>query len=474
MIYEPFNYAVNTALQNQSGGSGWSGPWLTQSNNMTTPGYSVAAGNLSYSNLQTIGNQGSGGSAYLSTGRLFDISASGALAPYIGTNGGIGKVGTTVWFSILLNKNTNNDDPMFTELNGSPDGWVIGSFFPHAGIGYYGTSSNVSGERRWSLRINNIVYPSSKIVTTGATTLAVMSVTFGASSHTLNVYFDPVLGTTPPTPNLTQTATGDLYFRGFAFYGEAGNGVEHIDEIRLASSYQCVAPDNTVPINAPPTAAFSMSTASGVAPLTVSFDALGSSDPDGTIVSYEWNFGDGSPLFTTASPSAFSHIFTTTGVLNISLKVTDNLGATNTTTQQITVSPASGGGFSCQAAPVLARIADCGVANGRIEVQSNSLSFSHSLQLNGVGTLLTSVSNIYNGLAAGNYVLKTWNSSGCAQDFNLTVPTDSATCVGWSVKSCRTQVGMNLNFPTYYTTERPFKNLFRFNSGLYSAYLATP
>jgi hypothetical protein len=33
---------------------------------------------------------------------------------------------------------------------------------------------------------------------------------------------------------------------------------------------------------------------------------------------------------------------------------------------------------------------------------------------------------------------------------------------------------MNLNFPTYYTTERPFKNLFRFNSGFYSTFLATP
>ncbi len=45
--------------------------------------------------------------------------------------------------------------------------------------------------------------------------------------------------------------------------------------------------------NLPPVAVASASPASGPAPLEVSFDGSGSSDPDGTIASYNWDFGDG-------------------------------------------------------------------------------------------------------------------------------------------------------------------------------------
>ena len=42
-------------------------------------------------------------------------------------------------------------------------------------------------------------------------------------------------------------------------------------------------------------------------PVAVSFASTGSSDADGSIVAYEWNFGDGSPVATT--PSA-THTYT--------------------------------------------------------------------------------------------------------------------------------------------------------------------
>ena len=40
----------------------------------------------------------------------------------------------------------------------------------------------------------------------------------------------------------------------------------------------------------------------------VVFNASASRDPDGTIVSYVWNFGDGTPEVTSASP-AVTHVF---------------------------------------------------------------------------------------------------------------------------------------------------------------------
>ena len=50
--------------------------------------------------------------------------------------------------------------------------------------------------------------------------------------------------------------------------------------------------------NIPPTAAFTATTAN----LTATFDATGSTDPDGTIAGYAWDFGDGA-TGTGATPS---------------------------------------------------------------------------------------------------------------------------------------------------------------------------
>ncbi len=60
--------------------------------------------------------------------------------------------------------------------------------------------------------------------------------------------------------------------------------------------------------------------------IPVSFDGSASYDPDGSIVSYLWNFGDGS---TTGGVSA-SHTYATAGIYTATLLVTDNAGATST------------------------------------------------------------------------------------------------------------------------------------------------
>lgn len=65
--------------------------------------------------------------------------------------------------------------------------------------------------------------------------------------------------------------------------------------------------------------------------LTVSFSGAQSTDPDGSIVKYEWNFGDGS----TGSGSDAQHTYTRQGSYTVSLQVTDNNGATATATKQI-------------------------------------------------------------------------------------------------------------------------------------------
>lgn len=54
----------------------------------------------------------------------------------------------------------------------------------------------------------------------------------------------------------------------------------------------------------------------------VDLDGSGSADPDGSALTYAWNFGDG----TLATGARVQHIFERAGVYNVSLKVTDAEG----------------------------------------------------------------------------------------------------------------------------------------------------
>jgi PKD repeat protein len=86
--------------------------------------------------------------------------------------------------------------------------------------------------------------------------------------------------------------------------------------------------------NAPPVAVASATPVSGTAPLTVYFSSSGSSDPDGSLTTYSWNFGDGAPASTSPAPS---HIYQNAGNFTAVLTVTDNRGATATAQVAIAV-----------------------------------------------------------------------------------------------------------------------------------------
>jgi PKD repeat protein len=83
------------------------------------------------------------------------------------------------------------------------------------------------------------------------------------------------------------------------------------------------------PANQAPVAAFTYSCAN----LTCSFNGSGSSDADGSIVSYGWAFGDA----TTGSGATVSHSFAAAGTYTVVLTVTDDDGATGSASQAVTV-----------------------------------------------------------------------------------------------------------------------------------------
>lgn len=87
----------------------------------------------------------------------------------------------------------------------------------------------------------------------------------------------------------------------------------------------------------PPTAVMQANPASGTTPFAVSFTSVGSLANSGTIVSYDWNFGDGG----LGSGASTTHVYNTPGVYNATLTVTNSngLGATSAATSITAIAP---------------------------------------------------------------------------------------------------------------------------------------
>ncbi len=96
----------------------------------------------------------------------------------------------------------------------------------------------------------------------------------------------------------------------------------------------CFRPPGAGGGNLPPVAVLSAVPQSGTAPLPVTFDATGSSDPDGSVVSWTWTFGDGEA----ATGAVVDHVYVTPGTYSATVTVTDDGGASDTESVVVTVS----------------------------------------------------------------------------------------------------------------------------------------
>jgi photosystem II stability/assembly factor-like uncharacterized protein len=143
----------------------------------------------------------------------------------------------------------------------------------------------------------------------------------------LNVVFtwnssDPTVASVDNAGRVTGIKTGRAQIT--ASVPKSGNPAESVTS---------PAVEVTVQEGIPPVAKLTASPSAGLIPLTVQFDASGSFAPNGTIASYDWNFGDQTAISTGLS---VSHTYTATGSFIVTLIVTDNQGAQSTATTAIT------------------------------------------------------------------------------------------------------------------------------------------
>ncbi|MFT3877002.1 MAG: PKD domain-containing protein [Propioniciclava sp.] len=159
---------------------------------------------------------------------------------------------------------------------------------------------------------------------------------FTTTADYLNVDFDA---------SGSQDADGTLQSYSWAFGdGSFANGVTARHTFAAAGNYEVtltVTDDRggastvvrTVKVVAPPNQVPSASFATHTNGLALSVDGSASSDPDGSIASYAWDFGDGS----TGSGAQASHTYAASGTFIVTLKVTDDDGAESVTTRTVTV-----------------------------------------------------------------------------------------------------------------------------------------
>ena len=217
--------------------------------------------------------------------------------------------------------------------------------------------------------------------------------------------------------SIEGVGAGDPLTTGYSDYGSLG----------IYSMTAIVPdPDDT----APPDAVASADPTQGTAPLIVQFSSAGSFDSNGTLVAFDWDFGDGSPHSSDPNPS---HTFTSVGTFACGLTVTDNSGLADFDTVRVVVQgPPTGapsnlaGAPSCDPSDLSPAIAlgwsDNSINEDGFEIEQSTDGVSFS----SVGPQVAGTSYLVGGLPAYTQMwfrVRAVNSLGVSAWSNLAIAT---------------------------------------------------
>ncbi len=269
-------------------------------------------------------------------------SANSAEASATPSGGGSGP--TTAWINEFHYDNASTDTGEFIEIAGTAgldlSGWAVYGYNGNGGTVY--STVNLSGvlaDQQGGF--GTLSFAMSGMQNGAPDGLALVDdlgsvVLFISYEGTLTATDGPASGmssTDVGVAETTSTPVGDSLQL-------AGSGSAYADFTWQAPQAATSGAVNTGqnftggPVNQAPSAVVN-GPYTGETGVAVSFSSAGSSDQDGTIVSYTWDFGD-SGTSTAANPT---HTYSAAGTFNVSLTVTDDGGATgnDVTTATITV-----------------------------------------------------------------------------------------------------------------------------------------
>jgi len=203
--------------------------------------------------------------------------------------------------------------------------------------------------------------PAAKLITTPQLMSAVLSANVNATAYvpiSQQVKFNATLSYPDGTALQSGTVTASLIYSGTPAVTETFSGVYDSGLKFWFGSYTPKASDpgglwslvvsgsdTSSPSNSgsgtkavtlqdrPPVASSTSTPSSAPTTAAISFDGTASYDPDGTVVSYSWVFGDQ----TTGTGSLVTHSYTYAKTYTVTLTVTDNGGVTGSTTSQVTI-----------------------------------------------------------------------------------------------------------------------------------------
>jgi PKD repeat protein len=254
------------------------------------------------------------------------------------------------WHHMVATQSTTDGMKLYV------DGALVGTN-PQTGAQAYNGYWRIGGDNTWGGAASNYFAGSIDEVAVYASALSATDVV---------AHYKAGGGQLPnqaPTASFTATASGlsaaldasastdsDGTLASYAWdFGDAttGTGVKPTHAYAAAGTYTVrltVTDDRgltatttrtvtVVKANQAPVAAFTAATAN----LAATFDGSTSSDPDGTIASHAWDFGDA----TTGTGATATHTYTQGGTFQVTLTVTDDKGLTSSVTRPVTVARAN-------------------------------------------------------------------------------------------------------------------------------------
>lgn len=235
LIYEGFEYPVDSAMKGMQSGYGWHvSSWSSNK------GIVADTDQPAFGGLATFGNYMYGGDGY----RGPDLRSDGTIVPLVSGGRLGGAADSTMWVSFLVRKENDNDQAAYFRAHSSKFDCCDNGYVR---AGYLGTASNDGGTRYWSVALDDAVTRTTVPVVAGETALLVARLHWTATSTDVDLYVNPssLAGAVPAQPDAQATVASVFQFQALALRSGGTNEVS-FDELRVGTSFAAVTPTDAV------------------------------------------------------------------------------------------------------------------------------------------------------------------------------------------------------------------------------------